>query len=96
IAQALNLIINLTVFRLPDGRDIRRVKEVNFVTGGVEGEMITHEPIFAWKTERGKPEYTGHLEYTEAAPQALIRKLEERVPNFNWQRDIHDASFDSQ
>ncbi len=88
IAQALNLVINLGVFRMPDGRDIRRVKEVNFVTGGVEGEMITHEPIFAWTVERGKPEYTGRLEYSGAAPSALIRRLEERVTDFNWQRDI--------
>ena len=91
IAQALNLVINLGVFRMPDGRDIRRVKEVNFVTGGVEGEMITHEPIFAWTSERGKPEYTGRLEYTGAAPSILIRRLEERVANFNWQRDIDQA-----
>ncbi len=92
IAQALQLVINLGVFRMPDGRDVRRVKEINFVTGGVEGELITHEPIFQWTYERGKPEYTGRLEYTNAAPMPLLRRLEDRVPGFNWHRDVDQVS----
>jgi pilus assembly protein CpaF len=92
IAQALQLIINIGVFRMPDGREIRRVKEINFVTGGVEGEAITHEPIFQWVNERGKPEYTGSLKYTHAVPMMCLRRLEERVRDFTWQRDIEQAS----
>ncbi len=88
IAQALQLIVNIGVFRMPDGRDIRRVKEINFVTGGVEGEMITHEPIFQWTIDRGKEEWNGRLEYTQACPMKLVKRLEERVHGFNWQRDI--------
>ncbi len=91
IAQALQLIINIGVFRLPDGREIRRVKEINFVTGGVEGEFITHEPIFSWTHERGKEEWNGRLEYTRACPAPLVRRLEERVKSFNWQRDIENT-----
>jgi pilus assembly protein CpaF len=94
IAQALQLIINIGVFRMPDGREIRRVKEINFVTGGVEGEMITHEPIFQWQNARGQQEYTGHLAYTHACPGALLRRLEERVRDFNWNRDVDQLSED--
>ncbi|MCL4505286.1 MAG: Flp pilus assembly complex ATPase component TadA [Chloroflexi bacterium] len=92
IAQAVQLVVNLGVFRMPDGRDVRRVKEINFVTGGVEGELITHEPIFQWTYERGKPEYTGRLEYTNAVPSALLRRLEDRTPGFSWRRDIDGLS----
>ena len=94
IAQALQLIINIGVFRMPDGTEVRRTKEINFVTGGVEGELITHEPIFQWVYQRGKPEWTGRLVYTQACPQNLVRRLEDRVSDFNWQRDIEgvDAS----
>ncbi len=88
IAQALNIIVNLGVFRMPDGREIRRVKEINFVTGGVEGESITHEPIFNWVHPRGEPEYTGRLEYTKATPALLIRRLEDRVSGWRWSREI--------
>lgn len=88
IASALQLIINVGIFRTSDGRDIRRVKEISYVTGGVEGEQIVHEPIFQWMHERGKEEYTGRLVYTEAAPLNLIRRLEERVRDFKWQRDL--------
>jgi len=88
IAQALNLIINLGVFRMPDGREVRRVKEINYVTGGVEGESITHEPIFAWTYPRGEPEFTGRLEYTHATPAALIRRLEDRVSGWRWAREV--------
>ncbi|MCL5994819.1 MAG: Flp pilus assembly complex ATPase component TadA [Chloroflexi bacterium] len=91
IAQALQLIVNIGVFRMPDGREVRRAKEINFVTGGVEGELITHEPIFQWVNERGKEEWTGRLEYTHACPMKVVRRLEERVRDFNWQRDIEEA-----
>jgi pilus assembly protein CpaF len=88
IAQALNLVVSLGVFRMPDGREVRRVKEINFITGGVEGELITHEPIFSWVYNRGEPEYTGHLEYTHATPGILIRRLEDRVAGWKWVREV--------
>jgi pilus assembly protein CpaF len=89
IASALSLIVNIGIFRLPDGREVRRVKEISYVTGGVEGELITHEPIFQWMYERGKEEWSGRLVYTDAAPMNLIRRMEERVSDFNWQRDLN-------
>jgi pilus assembly protein CpaF len=92
IAQALQLIINIGMFRLPDGREVRRVKEINYVTGGVEGELITHEPIFQWMYERGKEESSGRLMYTGACPSPMLRRLEERVRDFKWQRDIEEAA----
>jgi pilus assembly protein CpaF len=91
IAQALQLIVNIGVFRLPDGTEVRRTKEINLVTGGVEGDMITHEPIFQWAYPRGKEEWSGRLEYTQACPQGLVRRFEDRVMGFNWQRDIEDV-----
>jgi pilus assembly protein CpaF len=91
ISQALQLIVNIGTFRMPDGREVRRVKEIDFVNGNVEGELITHEPIFQWVHERGKEDYTGHLEFTNAYPQQLIRRLEQRVRGFNWQKDIENA-----
>jgi pilus assembly protein CpaF len=91
IAQALQIIINLGMFRLSDGREVRRVKEINYVTGGVEGELITHEPIFEWKYQPGHEEASGRLEYTGASPSQLIRRLEERVRDFKWQRDVDRA-----
>ena len=93
IAQAIQLIVSLGTFRMPDGREVRRVKEINFVTGGVEGELITHEPIFQWTYERGKPEWTGKLMYTQAAPLPLLHRLEERVADFNWRRDVDQARY---
>ena len=91
IASALSLIVNIGIFRNPDGREIRRVKEISYVTGGVEGELITHEPIFQWMFERGKGEWAGRLVYTDAAPMNLIHRLEERVRDFNWQRDLNTS-----
>jgi pilus assembly protein CpaF len=91
IAQALQIIVNLGMFRLPDGREVRRVKEINFVTGGVEGELITHEPIFSWVYEPGQEESSGRLEYTGACPSPLLRRMEERVRDFKWRRDIEEV-----
>jgi pilus assembly protein CpaF len=91
ISQAIQLIVNIGTFRMPDGREIRRVKEIDFVNGNVEGELITHEPVFQWVHERGKEDYTGHLEFTNAYPQQLIRRLEQRVRGFNWQKDIENV-----
>ena len=88
IAQALQIIINLGMFRLSDGREVRRVKEINYVTGGVEGELITHEPIFSWAYQPGHEEASGRLEYTGACPSTLLRRMEERVRDFNWRRDV--------
>ncbi len=91
VSQALQLIVNIGVFRQPDGREVRRVKEINFVTGGVEGDLITHEPIFQWVHERGKEDWTGRLEFSQAYPAPLIKRLEQRVRGFSWQRDIETA-----
>ncbi len=91
IAQAIQLVVNIGSFRMPDGREVRRVKEIDFVNGNVEGELITHEPIFTWTHERGKEDWTGHLEFTNAFPQQLIRRLEQRVRGFNWQKDIENV-----
>ncbi len=89
IASAIQLIINLHSFRMPDGREVRRVKEISFVTGGIEGETIVHEPIFTWVYERGKAEWTGHLDFADAAPMALLRRLEDRVRDFKWASEMH-------
>jgi pilus assembly protein CpaF len=91
IAQAVHLIVSLGMFRMADGREVRRVREINFVTGGVEGELITHEPIFQWTYERGKEEASGRLEYTSACPSMLLRRLEERCRDFQWRRDVEGA-----
>ena len=91
VAQALQLIVNIGVFRQPDGREVRRVKEIDFVTGGVEGDLITHEPIFQWAHERGKEDWTGQLQFTQAYPAPLIKRLEQRVRGFDWQRDVENA-----
>ena len=71
IAQGIQLVVNIGVFRMPDGREVRRVKEIDFVNGNVEGELITHEPVFQWMHERGKEDYTGQLTFTNAYPQQL-------------------------
>ena len=92
VAQAMQLVVNIGVFRAPEGKEIRRLKEIDFVTGGVEGDMITHEPIFKWTVERGKEDWTGQLSFTNAYPSNLIRRLEERVPGFSWQRDVESVS----
>lgn len=91
ISQALQLIVNIGIFRTADGREVRRVKEINFVTGGVEGDLITHEPIFQWAYERGKDEASGRLEFMNAYPSPLIRRLEQRVRGFSWERDVERA-----
>ena len=88
IVSGVQLIINLHSFRMPDGGEIRRVKEINFVTGGIEGDTMAHEPIFSWVVERGKADWTGHLEYSDATPMSLIRRLEERVRDYKWQTEM--------
>jgi len=87
----MQLVVNIGVFRAPEGKEIRRVKEIDYVTGGVEGDMITHEPIFKWTVERGKEDWTGQLQFTNAYPSNLIRRLEERVPGFKWERDVESV-----
>lgn len=89
IVSALQLVINLHTFRMPDGHEVRRVKEISFVTGGIEGDSIVHEPIFTWVYERGKEEWTGRLEFADATPMALIRRLEDRVRDFKWATEMH-------
>lgn len=93
IAQALQLVVNIGMFRMPDGREVRRVKEINFITSGVEGDLITHEPIFQWVHERGQDESTGRLEFMNAYPSPLIRRLEQRVRGFSWQRDVEQNGW---
>jgi pilus assembly protein CpaF len=91
IASALNIIINIGVFRKPDGTDLRRVKEINYVAGNVEKESpITSEPIFHWAVPPSGEEYDGRLEFTGAYPEQLVKRLETRCRWFNWERDIVD------
>lgn len=85
IAQAVQLVINIAVFMHPDGKEIRRVKEVAYVMGGVEGDRIASEPLFEWQVERGQPLYTGRLVYTGAHPSGLINRLEQRDRSFSWE-----------
>ena len=85
IAQAVQLIINIAVFRRSDGTEMRRVKEVAFITGGVEGDRISSEPLFEWRAERGQPLHTGRLEYTGAHPSVLLNRLDQRVKGFSWE-----------
>jgi pilus assembly protein CpaF len=93
IASAVQIVINIGVFRQPDGTDIRRVKEINYVSGNIEKESpITTEPIFQWKREPGEEEYTGQLEFTGAYPEQLVKRLETRARWFDWERDIVEAS----
>jgi pilus assembly protein CpaF len=93
IASAVQIVINIGVFRQPDGTDIRRVKEINYVSGNIEKESpITTEPIFQWKREPGDEEYTGHLEFSGAYPEQLVKRLETRARWFDWERDIVEAS----
>jgi pilus assembly protein CpaF len=93
IASAVNVIVNIGVFRTPDGTDIRRVKEINYVAGNVEKESpITSEPIFSWVKPRGGEDWQGHLEFTGAYPELLVQRLETRARWFNWERDLVEAS----
>jgi pilus assembly protein CpaF len=89
IAAAMHIIINIGAFRKPDGTDLRRVKEINYVAGNVEKESpITSEPLFHWVIPPGKEEYEGSLEYTGAYPEILINRLQTRCRWFNWERDV--------
>jgi pilus assembly protein CpaF len=93
IATAMHVIINIGAFRKPDGTDLRRVKEINYVSGNVEKDSpITSEPLFHWRVPGGKEEHEGHLEFTGAFPETLVRRLETRCRWFNWERDVVDMS----
>ncbi len=91
IAHAVNLIINIGVFHDGAGRQVRRVREVAYVTGAVEGEMIAFEPLFAWQAEPGREPSAGRLTYTGAHPSGLIARLESRVPGFSWRAVMRAA-----
>ncbi len=93
IASALNIIINIGVFRKPDGTDLRRVKEINYVAGNVEKDSpITSEPIFHWAIPPNGEDWQGRLEFTGAYPELLVKRLETRARWFNWERDIVDLA----
>jgi pilus assembly protein CpaF len=49
IASAVNVVVNIGMFHQA-GVTVRRVREISFVTGVVEGEMIQQERIFRWET----------------------------------------------
>ncbi len=91
IAHAVNLIINIGVFHDGAGRMVRRVREVAYVTGAVEGDMIAFEPLFAWQTEPGRELWTGRLAFSGAHPTGLIARLESRAPGFNWRTAMRNA-----
>lgn len=88
IVSAVQLIINLRTFRLPNGTEIRRVKEISYVTGGIEGESMVHEPLFTWAYDPGREEWSGRLEVADSAPMMLIRRLEERTSDFKWAAEM--------
>jgi len=91
IARALHLIINIGVFHDSAGRAVRRVREVAFVTGGVEGDAITFEPLFSWQVEPGRESGAGALVFSGAHPTGLISRLEQRSPGFSWRGMVRSA-----
>lgn len=95
IASAVQLIVNIGMFMLPDGSEVRRVREVSVVTGVVEGDTVQQEKLFRWETPRGQPPHAGKLSATGARPSALVQRLESHAPWFNWDRDVAGAHFDT-
>jgi pilus assembly protein CpaF len=95
IASAVQIVVNIGMFQLPGGAQIRRVREIAFVTGVVEGEALQQEKIFRWDAPRGRPAHEGRLVMTQARPSALIGRLEGMITGFNWERDVVGKHYDS-
>jgi pilus assembly protein CpaF len=95
IASAINVVVSIALFQPPGAAAIRRVREISFVTGVVEGEMIQQEKIFRWESPRGAPASQGRIVMTQARPTALINRLESAISSFNWDRDVVGAHYDT-
>lgn len=91
IAHAIHLIINIGMFQDSTGCSTRRVREVAYVTGSVEGDLIAFEPLFTWKVDPGREPSSGRLAFTGAHPSGLIARLEARTPGFNWRSVMRGA-----
>ncbi len=95
IAAAVQIVVNIGIFYVPGQGEIRRVKEISYVTGVVEGEIMQQEKIFKWDVPRGQPAYMGKLAMTQARPTSLIARLEGVITGFDWERDVVGAHYDS-
>ncbi len=88
ISSAVQIIVNIGMFMQPDGSEVRRVREIAYVTGVVEGDAVQQEKIFKWDSPRGQPTYTGKLTATGARPSTLVQRLESAMQGFVWDRDV--------
>jgi hypothetical protein len=91
----VQVVVNIGMFQVAGGGQIRRVREIAFVTGVVEGETLQQEKIFRWDVPRGRPAHEGRLVMTQARPTALIARLEGAIPGFQWERDVVGKHYDS-
>jgi pilus assembly protein CpaF len=87
IATAVQIVVNIGMFLQPDGSEVRRVREIAYVTGVVEGDAVQQEKLFRWEAPRGQPPHAGRLTPTGARPSALVQRLE-AAGGFSWDRDI--------
>jgi pilus assembly protein CpaF len=95
IASAVNIVVNIGMFLEPGGVEMRRVREIAFVTGVVEGDSVQQERLFKWDVPRGQHPHTGALALTGARPSQLVNRLESLLPWFNWDRDVAGAHYDT-
>jgi pilus assembly protein CpaF len=95
IAAAVQLVVNIGIFHMPGGGEVRRVKEITYVTGVVEGETMQQEKIFKWDVPRGRPAHEGQLVMTQARPSSLIARLEGVITGFDWERDVVGRHYDT-
>ncbi len=95
IASAIQIVVNIGMFILPDGTEIRRVKEISYVTGVVESDVIQQEKIFRWDVARGQSAHAGRLQATLARPTTLVNRLEAQLGAFNWERDVAGVHYDT-
>lgn len=94
IASAVQIIVNIGMFLQPDGSEVRRVREIAWVTGVVEGDAVQQEKLFRWETPRGQPPHSGRLVPTGARPSLLVQRLE-TAGGFSWDRDIGAPGSDA-
>lgn len=87
ISSAVQIIVNIGMFMQPDGSEVRRVREISYVTGVVEGDSVQQEKLFRWEAPRGQPAHTGKLTATGARPSLLVQRLESAGGGFVWDRD---------
>ena len=88
ISSAVQIIVNIGMFMQPDGSEVRRVREISYVTGVVEGDSVQQEKLFRWETPRGQPPHAGKLTATGARPSLLVQRLESLGGGFAWDRDV--------